>query len=164
MRSYFDGLLRYFEFSGRSSRAQYWLYNLVVTLLFSAAIGYEYYATGALPRQDRLSPVLVFLSLFHAIPSISITVRRLHDIGRSGWWYWLLCVPFAGILVVVWMFFASEPGSNDYGDPSGKSSRRTARRADPEPFYARALRPSAASGRGAASGSQRLDGSSERFI
>ena len=161
MRSYFDGLLRYFEFSGRSSRAQYWLYNLVTALIFIAAMAYQYYTTGMLPQQGHWSPLLIFLSLFHAIPGITITVRRLHDIGRSGWWYWLLCVPFAGLLVVVWMFFASEPGSNNYGS-SGGNNGGSPRRADPEPYYARALRPSAASGR--TSGNARLDGSSERFI
>jgi len=161
MRSYFDALLRYFEFSGRTSRAQYWIYNLVVVLVFCAAIAFEYYLDGRMPRSD--SPLLVFLSLFHTIPGIAIMVRRLHDIGRSGWWYWLLCVPFAGILVMIWMLFASEPGSNQYGDAvNAGPQRRNSGRREPEPFYARALRPSASSNR--TPGNVHLDGSSERFI
>ena len=163
MRSYFDGLLRYFEFSGRTSRAQYWLYNLVTPSWSSPPwrtnINHRHIAA-----ESNFSPLMIFLWLFHAIPGITITVRRLHDIGRSGWWYRLNFVPFAGLLVSSGCSTPPSPapttmaiGGNDGGSP-----RRNPRRAAPEPYYARALRPSAASGR--TSGNARLDGSSERFI
>lgn len=161
MRAYLDALLRYFEFSGRTSRAQYWLYQLVSVLLVVGGVAYEYYSTGQLPHRDNLSPLMTFLALFHIIPSITVTVRRLHDIGRSGWWYLLNLVPFGGFWVLVWVCSASEPGSNDYGDLEGNSSPR-ASRAAPEPFYARALRPSAASNPIAGNG--RLNAPSDRFI
>ena len=163
MRSYLDALLRYFEFSGRTSRAQYWLYQLVVIVLVVGLIAYEYKTTGRLPAEDTLSPLMIFLSLVHVIPGITVTVRRLHDIGKSGWWYLLSFVPLGGLWVLFWTCCASEPGSNEYGNRDGEPSRRqNSRRADPEPFYARALRPSAASNPSA--GSSRLNGSTERFI
>ena len=161
MRSYLDALLRYFDFSGRTSRSQYWLYQLVTFIVIGAAIYYEYRMTGMLPDRDNMSPLLMFLALFHAIPSITVTVRRLHDIGKSGWWYLLLFVPFAGLLVLVWACYGSDPSANEYGHPKGHSGRQP-RRLAPEPFYARALRPSAASRAG--EDSARLSGSSERFI
>ncbi|MDB5587585.1 MAG: hypothetical protein JWP26_2555 [Devosia sp.] len=163
MRSYLDALLRYFEFSGRTGRAQYWLYQLVTLIIVGGAIYYEYRSTGLLPAEDNLSPLMIFLSLFHIIPGITVTVRRLHDIGKSGWWYLLNFVPFGGLWVLVWTCCASEPGSNEYGDRDGEPTRRrNSRRAEPEPYYARALRPSAASN--PAGGSSRLNGSTERFI
>ncbi|MEO8882172.1 MAG: DUF805 domain-containing protein [Devosia sp.] len=116
MRSYFDALLRYFEFSGRSSRAQYWLFQLCYIALLAGSFYVDYRLNGRFP--DRHSPGLfsTFVIFFHLVPQITVTVRRLHDIGKSGWWYLLLFVPLAGLLIVVWTFFGSEDGSNDYGD------------------------------------------------
>ncbi|MEO8686358.1 MAG: DUF805 domain-containing protein, partial [Devosia sp.] len=81
MRSYLNALLRYFEFSGRTSRSQYWLYQLVVVVMVLSLVAYEYHTTRRLPDEDHLSPLMIFLSLFHAIPGITVTVRRLHDVG-----------------------------------------------------------------------------------
>jgi uncharacterized membrane protein YhaH (DUF805 family) len=165
LRSYFDALMRYFNFSGRTGRAQYWIYQLVIVLLFSAAIAFEYKMTGKLPHKGEVSPLLIFLTLFHAIPSITVTVRRLHDIGKSGWWYLLNFIPLGGLFVLVWTCFGSEPGSNDFGPEDGFAPGRSkSRRPEPEPFYARALRPSAASARSVGAGNPRLSGPSERFI
>ena len=161
MRSYLDALLRYFEFSGRTSRSQYWLYQLVVVAMVVGLVAYEYHTTRRLPDEDHLSPLMIFLSVFHAIPGITVTVRRLHDVGKSGWWYLLSFVPFGSLFVLVWTCYASDPNTNEYGSPKGDAGRLQ-RRPDPEPFYARALRPSAASRAG--EDSVRLSGSSERFI
>ena len=159
--SYLDALLRYFEFSGRTGRSQYWLYQLVTLILMGAAVSYEYRTTGALPDRHDMSLLLMLVSLFHAIPCITVTVRRLHDVGKSGWWYLLSFVPFGALWVLVWTCCASEPSSNEYGSPKGHAGRRSSR-PDPEPFYARALRPSAATR--ASEGNVRLSGSLERFI
>ena len=53
------------------------------------------------------------------IPSISVLVRRLHDIGKSGWFYWIILIPFVGaILMLVWICKKGTEGENDYGsDP-----------------------------------------------
>ena len=58
-------------------------------------------------------------SLALLIPSIAVTVRRLHDTGRTGWWWWIGLVPVIGIIVLlVFMAFEGEPGQNQYGpDP-----------------------------------------------
>lgn len=116
MRSYFDALLRYFEFSGRSSRAQYWLFQLFYVVLFAAAVYADYRLNGRIPSERNLGLCTAFVLFFHIVPQITVTVRRLHDIGKSGWWYLLLFVPIAGLLVFVWTFYGSEDGSNDYGD------------------------------------------------
>lgn len=116
MRSYFDGLLRYFEFSGRSTRAQYWLFSLFSALLAVVAVFADSYLSGIPIQAQVWGPLSVFVGLFTAIPGVTVTVRRLHDIGRSGWWYFITMVPIVGIIVLlVWMCWPSDDYSNDYG-------------------------------------------------
>jgi uncharacterized membrane protein YhaH (DUF805 family) len=69
-----------------------------------------------------LALVIFWLAIF--IPDLAVTVRRLHDTDRSGWWYLLLIVPFGWVLVLVWMCTKGTDGQNDYGpDPFGPSVR-----------------------------------------
>jgi uncharacterized membrane protein YhaH (DUF805 family) len=61
------------------------------------------------------------ISLAFILPVLSATVRRLHDTGRSGWWYWIVLVPFVGwIVLLVFLVLEGEAGENKYGpDPQG---------------------------------------------
>jgi uncharacterized membrane protein YhaH (DUF805 family) len=113
---YFDSLLRYFEFSGRSSRSQYWTYYSVSLLLMIGAFFADFRLVGHIPTPEQPGLFSAFVVIFHVIPNITISVRRLHDIGRSGWWLLLCLVPFGGLLILVWSFFGSEAGSNRFGD------------------------------------------------
>jgi uncharacterized membrane protein YhaH (DUF805 family) len=65
-------------------------------------------------------PFCIF-SLAAFLPSLAIMVRRLHDIGRSGWWYFIAFVPFVGgIVLLIFTLLDSEPGPNLYGpNPKG---------------------------------------------
>ena len=115
MVSYFDALLRYFEFAGRSSRRQYWLFYLFVLLAIFAASICDALFLGWKPQPFSRSemalgwqsvalhfgPLTSFVLIFHFIPNLTVTVRRLHDTGRSGWWMLLNIVPF-GAFVVLW--------------------------------------------------------------
>ena len=101
-------LTKYVEFSGRARRSEYWwftLFSVAVSIVFSiidAAIG------------SSILGLLVSLALL--LPSIAVTVRRLHDTGRSGWWIWLALIPLIGaIVVIVFLCQDSEPGQNKYG-------------------------------------------------
>jgi len=112
---YFDTLLRYFEFNGRTGRGQYWQFQFCYALLVIGAI---YLDRGNIVAVSTLHPglFLTFVMIFHVVPQVTVGVRRLHDIGRSGWWLLLSFVPLGGLLVFVWSFYASEPGANEYGD------------------------------------------------
>ncbi len=56
-----------------------------------------------------------YLAVF--LPSLAVAVRRLHDTGRSGWWFLIILVPFVGwIVLLVFMVLDSQPGSNEYGE------------------------------------------------
>ncbi len=119
MFGYFDTMLRYFEFAGRSSRTQYWVYTLVSLLLLAGALYVDIAVLGYFrPRETGLGPLTLFCVFIHIVPNITVTVRRLHDSGRSGWWYWISLVPvIGGFWLLALMFFGPDGyGANDYGD------------------------------------------------
>jgi len=121
MRSYFDGMLRYFEFTGRSTRLQYWMFFVVQFVLTVGAAFVDYRMGGFDNLKNPSLPATLFVGFVHFVPGITVSVRRLHDIGRSGLWYLLYFVPFAGLVLLYWACCASEPGSNVYDDPAPSS-------------------------------------------
>lgn len=113
----------YANFSGRARRREYWMFALacfVLNLVLSVALSIVARVIGA-PNVVYLSYVL---SLVLACPSIAVTVRRLHDVGKSGLWYLTLLIPVVNFVMVfvflVWACTDGEPGINKYG-PNPKS-------------------------------------------
>ena len=126
MSWYIKVLKKYAVFSGRARRKEFWyfeLFNFIIYIVLS------------LPQilLPLLAPslslilllfgfgVLSFLySLAVLIPSIAVTVRRLHDTGRSGWWIFIGLIPLVGgIILLIYMVSDSQAGTNLYG-PSPK--------------------------------------------
>lgn len=104
-------LSEYVTFSGRARRSEYWyffLFNLIASFVASALD----MALGTMILQ-----ALVALGLL--LPAISVTVRRLHDKDKSGWWYWLILIPVIGwIVLLVWFVQSGTDGDNRFGpDP-----------------------------------------------
>ena len=127
---------RYFDFGGRSTRAEYWWYQLYsyivsIVMTLSFLIG-AIAGIGALFGDDDMAiaaiiGLLLFLICFliillSIIPAIAITIRRLHDSGKSSLLVWLLFVPLvnivAGVLVFIFSLLPSSAGDNKYGPPS----------------------------------------------
>lgn len=108
MEWYMMALKRYAEFSGRSRRKEYWfflLFNMIVMLLL-----------GIVDTMLGTMVLGLVYSLAVFIPSLAVTVRRLHDIGKSGWWLLVAVIPFIGILVLLYfMVLDSEAGPNQFG-------------------------------------------------
>ena len=120
MKWYFAVLNKYAVFSGRASRTEYWMFTLFSVIIFFVLAAINVSA-GIFPETEQ--PVLVSLyGLATVIPSISVTVRRLHDTGRSGWWYLIVLIPIIGSIVyLVWTVQDSHPGENKYGpNPKGQ--------------------------------------------
>lgn len=114
-----SGFTGYFKFEGRACRSEFWFWNLFVFLgIVVAATLDGFMGVGGL---DGTGPIEGFFSLATFIPGISVTVRRLHDVERSGWWYWLIFVIIIGwIVLLYWLVTKGTDGANEYGeDPLG---------------------------------------------
>jgi uncharacterized membrane protein YhaH (DUF805 family) len=112
-RIYLHVLSKYFRFSGRAGRSEYWGFTLANLIVFVVILVAE-----KLTRLDHLmvSPLDVYWILV-AIPIVALAVRRLHDIGKSGWWYLLILIPIIGFIVLlIWAARDSELQANRYGD------------------------------------------------
>jgi uncharacterized membrane protein YhaH (DUF805 family) len=109
MHWYLDVLKKYAVFTGRASRSEFWMFFLI-NLIISIAL-------SLIDRYLRTSGAIGSLySLAVLVPGIAVSVRRLHDTGRSGWWFLLVLIPCIGSLVLLVFFVQdSEPGSNQYG-------------------------------------------------
>ena len=112
------------DFSGRSRRKEYWYFNLfngiVFLFLFLFAIPFgEHEKPSMLPLGFLFAYSLVIM-----VPGLAVTIRRLHDIGKSGWWYFIAFIPLVGGLILfVFTLLDSEPYANQWGlDP--KASER----------------------------------------
>ena len=113
------GFTRYFDFRGRSTRAEYWWFTLflflgsIVTSILDSIMG-----TGG-PEGGLIEGIFSLITL---IPSLAIVVRRLHDINRTGWW---LLIAFTIIGIIPLIIWAIQPGnqeSNRYGEDPGQPS------------------------------------------
>ena len=103
MALYFTVLRRYAVFSGRARPKEYWMYVLI-----SAVVVIVLGIVNGLMGADV--PVLpVYYSAAVAIPSLAVSVRRLHDTDRSGWWFGILLVPIVGAIAI--LVFMARPGS-----------------------------------------------------
>lgn len=106
---YLKVVKNYAVFQGRAQRKEYWMFvliNFIFTLILSVienAIGLPFVLT-------------TIYSLAILLPSLAVTVRRLHDTGRSGWWILISLVPFVGsIILIVFLCLESQSAENQYG-------------------------------------------------
>lgn len=94
-------LSKYADFNGRASRSEYWWFLLFSILICAAG--------GAIN-----DTVYGLVGLVLLLPHLSVTARRLHDLGKSAWWLILLFVPIANILLLVWFCMKGKTGANKY--------------------------------------------------
>ncbi|WP_373490032.1 DUF805 domain-containing protein [Parasphingorhabdus sp.] len=110
-------LRRYAEFGGRSRRREYWMFFLFTVLLGLGTALFDTLAFGL--EFDDNGPLSILTNVALLIPSLAVGVRRLHDVGRSGWWLLLFFVIIIGwILLIVFFVTDGDHGDNAYGpDP-----------------------------------------------
>ena len=106
-----EPLKKYVDFSGRARRAEYWWFTLFVLVVSSVVPIF-------------LDGLVALISLGAILPTLAVSVRRLHDQGKSGWWYCVFFIPLAGpIWLIVLMATEGYPGPNQYG-PDPKAAER----------------------------------------
>jgi uncharacterized membrane protein YhaH (DUF805 family) len=104
---------KYVVFSGRASRSEYWYW-----ILFSAlgTIATSILDAVVFQAKDNQLFQSIF-SLFIFLPSLAVEIRRLHDVDRSGWWWWInLTIVGAIFPLLVWKFRKGTTGPNRFGD------------------------------------------------
>lgn len=129
MNAYFDAMRRYATFSGRSTRTQFWIFVLVYLVLGIIGVALDAASEGSAAGEPGIFTGVIVLA--HLIPGLAVSVRRLHDIDRSGWWVLIGLVPLVGpIVMLVFSCTASTPGENRFGPPVGQNAA-SLRRVEP---------------------------------
>lgn len=119
MNWYLDVIKKYAVFSGRARRKEYWMFVLINFVIIMVLEGLFIFPTlmsgsGEFPTFGYILVMLYALAIF--LPALGVMVRRLHDVGKSGWWYFIALIPFiGGIWLLVLLIGDSQPGTNKYG-------------------------------------------------
>jgi uncharacterized membrane protein YhaH (DUF805 family) len=110
MEWYLAVLKQYAVFQGRAGRREFWMFTLVNALIvFALSFVAERLGIWALV-------IVILYLLATAIPSLAVTVRRLHDVNRTGWWFLINLVPVLGtIVLLIILAQQSQPVANSYG-------------------------------------------------
>jgi len=121
MNWYLEVFKKYAVFSGRSRRKEYWyfvLFNLIACIILAIID----VLTGTYSAHTGMGLLGAVYGLAVLVPGIAVSVRRLHDTGRSGWWLLLAFIPvIGGLVLLIFMLQDSKPGENQYG-PNPKAA------------------------------------------
>ncbi len=112
---------KYADFTGRARRAEYWWFVLINFVVIFSLLVLTIILSGSNDSLTGLGGIIYAVyALGVILPSLAVTVRRLHDTGKSGWMLLIGLIPFVGpIILLVFYFTDGEPGANQYG-PSPK--------------------------------------------
>jgi uncharacterized membrane protein YhaH (DUF805 family) len=124
MNYYLSVLKNFANFSGRARRKEYWMFSLFnLIFLIVAAILDNLLGTTFVLRGISIGYGYIYIvyALFVFLPGLAVSVRRLHDVNKSGWLFFIILIPLAGaIWLLVLLCTDSTPGLNKYGpNPKG---------------------------------------------
>ena len=112
VQAYLKMLANFSDFKGRTDRKSFWL-AVLCQIIISAILGF---VLGLLGKFGAI--LLWIISLVLCVPMLAMAVRRLHDIGKSGWWSLLGCNLIGMIVLIVWLSRAGDTDENLFGaDP-----------------------------------------------
>lgn len=121
MNWYLAVLRKYADFSGRARRKEYWMFALF-NAIFAIVLALLDELLGTVSKDIGVGIFGGLYSLAVILPGLALSVRRLHDVGKSGWWLFIAFIPLIGW---IWFFVLtvtdSQPGTNQYG-PNPKES------------------------------------------
>ena len=106
----------YLGFNGRAARSEYWYWTLFVTLLVIVTLLIDLTVFGF--NTTGVNPMTSIAVLATLLPTIAVSIRRLHDIDRTGWWVLLGLTAIGEIVLLVWACMRGTVGANRFGpDP-----------------------------------------------
>ena len=125
MFSYFNCLGKYATFSGRATRREFWLYNLINIIILSVMVYFFFAAKTDMSRNISATVLIIYLAITIS-PTCAVMSRRWHDLGSTGNWLWLNLVPVVGTFVsYCFMMCKGEDCTNEYGrNPLEKRFRK----------------------------------------
>ena len=115
MNWYLKVMKQYADFKGRARRKEYWMFVLFNMIFAIVAIILDN-MLGIAMKSIGYGPIYGIYLLAIIVPSLAVGVRRLHDIGKSGWMMFIALIPLVGgIWLIVLLATDGKPGSNEYG-------------------------------------------------
>ncbi len=115
MKWYLKVLKQYADFNGRARRKEYWMFALFNVIFVAIAMGLGLLLGKAIGTVGYVLLYYLYI-LAVLIPSLAVAVRRLHDVGKSGWMIFINFIPLiGGIWFLILMIMDSNPGENNYG-------------------------------------------------
>lgn len=109
---------KYTEFNGRARRKEYWNFVLF-NIIFSVVLTVIDMQTGIFNAEVGVGLLSGIYALIVLIPGIAVSIRRLHDTNRNGWWLLISLIPIIGpIILLVFLVQVGTKGENQYGTDS----------------------------------------------
>ena len=119
-QAYKKCLIKYIDFSGRARRSEYWYFQLLYYLALLIVMLPLLFIKDEENLKKAMNIVSLVYSLIFLLPKLSVTIRRIHDTGRSGCYFWMILIPIAGPFIMLYYFICdSQEETNEYG-PSPK--------------------------------------------
>lgn len=115
MNHYLHVLRNYGNFSGRATRSEYWYFALFNIIFAIVAMTLDN-VLGIAIESIGYGPIYIVYTILVLIPGIAVGVRRLHDVGKSGWFFFIILIPIVGAIWLLVLFVTeSQQGENEYG-------------------------------------------------
>ena len=105
---------KYANFNGRASRSEYWWFQLFYIIVAFVAVIFD---SMYIDNSQTMGPLELVTTLALLLPAVAVTARRLHDVGRSGWWMLIFITVIGMIPLLIWYISVGTRSKNKYGPP-----------------------------------------------